>query len=89
MRARYGRIQVLSGSVIKAKARDAGDGPRPSTLAYRPLAAVEPPEPKNSGLAKTPSNRFILAPAPEISREKLARRLILTTTALPPYLTQN
>ena len=60
--------------------------------AFRPLAQVEPPEPRKSGWAKNPIDRFILArleaskltPSAEASKEKLIRRLYFTVTGLPP-----
>lgn len=60
--------------------------------AFRPLARVEPPQPRNAGWVKTPLDRFMLAqfeaasiiPAAEAPREKLIRRLYFTTTGLPP-----
>ncbi|MBK7642689.1 MAG: PSD1 domain-containing protein [Planctomycetes bacterium] len=60
--------------------------------AFQPLAAVEPPTPKNLAACRNPIDRFVQAtlesrsmrPAPEADPRTLLRRLSLDLTGLPP-----
>lgn len=65
---------------------------RDSHWAWRPIAAAEPPAPKDADWARTATDKFILAklegeglkPAPAADRATLLRRVHFDLTGLPP-----